>query len=71
MSAIVWCVILANLSVLDVHGWLWQLERPVYGIVQRSLFFAWCVWLAGTSLALMANRDVTDNRAPAPLPMAE
>lgn len=58
MAVLVWCAILANLGVLDWHGTLQHLERPVYGIVQRSLFFAWFVWLAGASLMLMANRSV-------------
>ena len=67
MAVIVWCAILANLSALDFTGWLWHLERPVYGIVQRSLFFTWSVWLAGTSLALMNHRNVADAREPASL----
>ena len=67
MAAIIWCALLANLSALDFSGWLWHLERPVYGIVQRSLFFTWSVWLAGTSLALMNHRNVADARESAPL----
>ena len=71
MAVIVWCAILANLSALDFTGWLWHLERPVYGIVQRSLFFTWSVWLAGTSLALMNQRNVTDVRESAPLAVVD
>jgi len=67
MAVIVWCAILANLSALDFNGWLWHLERPVYGIVQRSLFFMWSVWLAGTSVALMKQRNVAGVREPVPL----
>jgi hypothetical membrane protein len=63
MSAFLWLAIAANLSVLDMHGWLWQLERPVYGVVQRSLFFAWCLWLAGISLMLMKSRSIPDDAA--------
>jgi hypothetical membrane protein len=70
MTAIIWCAILANLGALDFSGWLWHLERPVYGIVQRSLFFTWSVWLAGTSLALMKHRNVTDAGETAPLAAA-
>lgn len=58
MAALVWCAIVANLGVLDWHGTLQNLERPVYGIVQRSLFFAWFVWLAGASLMLATNRSI-------------
>ena len=71
MTVIVWCAILANLSALDFSGRLWHLERPVYGIVQRSLFFTWSVWLAGTSLALMNQRNVTDVRESAPLAVVD
>jgi len=70
MAAIIWCAILANLSALDFSGWLWHLERPVYGIVQRSLFFTWSVWLAGTSLALVNHSNVADAREPASLAAA-
>lgn len=59
MAVLVWCTILANLGVLDWHGTLQHLERPVYGIVQRSLFLAWFVWLAGASLMLATNRSVS------------
>lgn len=58
MGALLWVAIIANLSVLDLHSWLWQFERPVYGVVQRSLFFIWCLWLAGTSLVLMKSRSI-------------
>lgn len=71
MGAIMWCAILANLSALDFNGWLWHLERPVYGVVQRALFLTWSVWLAGTSIALMKHRNVMDAREPAPLPAVD
>ncbi len=60
MAAFVWCAIIANLGVFDWHGALQNLERPVYGIIQRSLFFTWFVWLAGASLMLAANRGLGD-----------
>ena len=59
MAALVWCAIVANLGVFDWHGALQNLERPVYGIVQRSLFFAWFAWLAGASLMLATNRSIS------------
>ena len=71
MSVFLWAAIIANLSVLDLHGWLWQFERPVYGIVQRSLFFTWSLWLAGISLMLMRSPIFSDDRARSPLPTAE
>jgi hypothetical membrane protein len=42
----------ANLSVLDFHGAFYAFERPVYGIVQRTLFASWCAWCFGTGLWL-------------------
>lgn len=71
MGAIMWCTILANLSALDFTSWLWHLERPVYGIVQRSLFLVWSVWLAGTSIALMKRRNIAGTREPTPLPAVD
>lgn len=71
MSAFLWVAIIANLSVLDLHGWLWQFERPVYGIVQRSLFFTWSFWLAGISLMLMKSQGLADDSARTPLPATE
>lgn len=71
MGAIMWCAIIANLSALDFNGWLWHLERPVYGIVQRALFLTWSVWLAGTSAALMKRRNIAGAHELAPLPAAD
>lgn len=58
MGVFVWITLIANLGVLDLHSWLWLVERPIYGVVQRSLFFTWFVWLAGTSLMLTTNRSI-------------
>lgn len=52
MYAVTCAAIVANLSVLDRGGALWALERPVYGLVQRSLFLVWFVWCAGVGLEL-------------------
>jgi hypothetical membrane protein len=52
MYAVTCAAIVANLSVLDRTGALWALERPVYGLVQRSLFLVWFVWCAGVGFAL-------------------
>ena len=52
MYAVTCAAIVANLSVLDRSGALWALERPVYGLVQRSLFLVWFVWCAGVGLML-------------------
>lgn len=71
MGALLWIAILANLSVLDLHSWLWLHERPFYGVVQRSLFFIWCLWLALISVMLMRSRSVLDDSVSTPLPVTE
>ncbi|AIF45995.1 hypothetical protein HY57_01295 [Dyella japonica A8] len=63
MGVLLWLAIIANLSVLDFHSWLWKLEKPVYGIIQRLLFFTWSLWLAGISVMVRRSRDVADDAA--------
>lgn len=41
-----------NLAVLDRDGALWAFERPIYGLIQRSLFACWFVWCSGVGLIL-------------------
>lgn len=45
-ALLVWIAIALNLATLDRHGALFALERPFYGLVQRSLFLAWFGWCA-------------------------
>jgi len=52
MYAVTCAAIVADLSVLDRTGALRALERPVYGLLQRSLFLVWFVWCAGVGFAL-------------------
>ncbi|HEY2144684.1 MAG TPA: DUF998 domain-containing protein [Steroidobacteraceae bacterium] len=52
MFALIWISIALNLSSLDRHGALWAELKPVYGLVQRSLFASWFGWCAGISLML-------------------
>jgi hypothetical membrane protein len=52
MAVLVWAAIAANLGALDRDGILWHREAAVYGVIQRSLFAAWFVWLAGAGLLL-------------------
>ena len=44
MAVVVWVSIGLNLTTLHRYGSLWEEIRPVYGIVQRSLFAAWFGW---------------------------
>jgi hypothetical protein len=43
---------------LDRDGAMWHREAVFYGVVQRSVFAAWFVWLAGASLMLRGVRYV-------------
>jgi hypothetical membrane protein len=55
MSALVWLAILLNLATLDRGGAIFAYERPIYGLVQRSLFLAWFVWCAAAGLLLFRD----------------
>jgi hypothetical membrane protein len=52
MFALVWLSLALNFSSLDRHGPLWNELKPVYGLVQRSLFAAWFTWCAGIGIML-------------------
>jgi hypothetical membrane protein len=52
----------ANISVLDTESAMWRIEKPVYGVVQRSIFMAWFVWSAGTALILYRSLRSRDMR---------
>jgi hypothetical protein len=41
-----------NLTVLVRSGEIWNDIKPVYGLVQRSLFFCFFIWSAGTGWLL-------------------
>lgn len=56
MFALIWLSLALNMSSLDRHGALWMEMKPVYGIVQRSLFAAWFGWGVGIGLLLRQHR---------------
>lgn len=74
MFALIWISIALNLSSLDRRGALWAEMKPVYGLVQRSLFAAWFGWCAGIGLLLRQHRRAspfgsrTDVKAAPPAP---
>ena len=47
-----WVSLALNFVVFFRGSLLWQTVRPVYGLIQRSLFAGLCVWLIGTGLLL-------------------
>ena len=56
MFALIWISIALNLSSLDRHGALWTEMKPVYGLIQRSLFAAWFGWCAALGVLLWRRR---------------
>lgn len=64
MALLLWLAVIANLCVLDPHGPIlgavWAFERPLYGLVQRSLFLFWCIWCAGAGLWLWRRAVTTE-----------
>jgi hypothetical protein len=50
MTALVWIAIILNLSTLHRSGVTWAAIRPIYGLVQRSLFAFWFIWCAGAGV---------------------
>ncbi|HEX3395172.1 MAG TPA: DUF998 domain-containing protein [Steroidobacteraceae bacterium] len=56
MFVLVWISIALNLVSLDRHSALWTEVKPVYGLVQRSLFAAWFCWCAVLGVLLWRRR---------------
>jgi hypothetical membrane protein len=52
MSVVVWSAIVLNLSSLDRQGLIWAYVKPVHGLAQRLLFFAWFGWCAVIGILL-------------------
>jgi hypothetical membrane protein len=56
MFALIWFSIALNLGSLDRHSTLWAELKPVYGLIQRSLFAAWFCWCALLGVLLWRRR---------------
>lgn len=52
MFVLIWVAILVNLSSLDREGLIWAHVKPVHGLAQRALFFAWFGWCAVVGILL-------------------
>lgn len=52
MFAVVWFTIAINFTVLHRSGIIWAHVKPVYGLVQRSLFASWFTWCTGIGILL-------------------
>jgi hypothetical protein len=59
MFALVWISIALNLVSLDRHSVLWAEMKPVYGLIQRSLFAAFFGWCAGIGVLLRQRRRIS------------
>jgi hypothetical membrane protein len=62
MYGLIALAMIANIAVLDTGSAMWRIEKPVYGVVQRSLFMAWFVWSAGIALILLRSLSSQDLR---------
>jgi hypothetical protein len=56
MFALIWISIALNLVSLDRHSALWTEMKPIYGLIQRSLFAGFFCWCAGIGLLLRQRR---------------
>jgi hypothetical protein len=63
MFAIVWVSIAANMSSLDRQGEIWQHMKPVYGLVQRSLFASWFGWASIAGVMLWRRSGTASHEA--------
>ena len=52
MAVVVWAAILINLIPLFRPPAVWPHVKPVFGLVQRSLFASWFLWCAGAGVLL-------------------
>jgi hypothetical protein len=58
LFAIIWISIALNLNSLDRHGTMWTELKPIYGLVQRSLFAAWFFWCAVVGVLLWRRSGI-------------
>jgi hypothetical membrane protein len=58
-AAIVWLTILLNLTTFHRYGTLWADVKPIYGLIQRSLFAAWFLWCIGAALLLRKQSAIS------------
>jgi hypothetical membrane protein len=63
MFALIWVSTALNLSSLDRHSALWLEMKPVYGLVQRSLFATWFGWCVGIGVLLRRHQRVSLGRS--------
>jgi hypothetical membrane protein len=47
-----WASLALNFVIFFRDSQIWQMVKPVYGLIQRSLFAGLCVWLIGTGVLL-------------------
>jgi hypothetical membrane protein len=52
LFVLLWISMGLNMCTMAPHSWLAMTVMPVYGLVQRSLFFVWFTWCALTGLSL-------------------
>lgn len=63
LFGLIWASIALNLTSLDRHGLLWTHVRPIYGLVQRSLFATWFGWCAVVGVMMWRHDSPERSRA--------
>jgi hypothetical membrane protein len=56
MALLVWLAVAANLVSMFRDPVVWPQIKPLYGLVQRSLFAAWFAWAALLGVQLVGRR---------------
>ena len=59
---LLWVSLGLNMGKIIGGGALWDDIKPFYGLVQRSLFACFFVWVAGTGIALWRRNSGIDSR---------
>jgi len=66
MLALIWISIALNLVIFDRHSALWAEVKPIYGLIQRSLFAAFFCWCAGIGVLLIQHQRISPQRPRSP-----
>jgi hypothetical protein len=57
MFGLIWGAIAANFITFYRDGQIWAYVKPIYGLVQRSLFVTWFSWCAWIGVLLFQRAD--------------
>jgi hypothetical membrane protein len=64
LFGLTWCAIALNLITFYRHGPIWAYMKPIYGLVQRTLFATWFSWCAVVGAMLFRGRSARAQTPP-------